>query len=118
MFIVYRVWRQKYLKAMWEGAEYLSDVFSYVAMWFRDRYQKGEMSPLRGRAVRYIRTATDMGQDMSFQMGVVTRTYVDKVYPGKTELFVEVYLQDGRSLCHPLSQFHENKDDGALEYRW
>lgn len=114
------VWRKAYLRAMWEFMEWLSDLLTHLAGWYRDRYQKLASNPLRGRMVRWIRTTSDMGVDTDDKtVGVVRRLYHD-THAGSRgpQPYVEVHLEDGKTICMALSQFYENPDDGALEYRY
>lgn len=109
-----------YLKAMWEFMEWLSDLFTHVAGWYRDRYQKLTENPLRGRMVRWIRTTGDMAQDMPdhTEVGVVIRLYSDRLVEAGVQPFIVVRLESGECHSLPLRAFYQNPDDGVLEYRY
>lgn len=109
---------QMYLH-LWKTADALAGYFDVLAMWAKQQWASTEVNPMRGRMVRWIITAGDMGQDMRKEVGVVTRMYKDTMIGERGSLlFVEVRLESGASHCMPLRCFFENPDDGALEYRY
>jgi hypothetical protein len=110
---------------LWQFFDSCAGCMDALATWARHEWVKTQENPMKGRAVRYIRTGGGMGDDCTVRHGVVIKMYRDTVRGMKgQQIMIVVQLEPtiaepgGSTVSLPVQTFFANPDDGALEYRY